>query len=54
MVVLAPQGASDTYGKLPDIGADTIRAPRYGSTRVPFIVKWMSTVLLLSAQYCRF
>ena len=30
MVVLAPQGASDTYGQLSDIGADTIRAPRYG------------------------
>ena len=32
MVVLPPQGASDTYGQLPDIGADTMRAPRYGFT----------------------
>ena len=43
MVVLAPLGASDTYGQLSDIGADTIRAPRDGSAWVPFTVKWRST-----------
>ena len=43
MVVLPPQGASDTYVQLPDIGADTIRAPRYGFARVSFTVKRMGT-----------
>ena len=36
MVVLAPHGASDTYGQLSDIGADTMRAPRYSSTPLTF------------------
>ena len=44
MVLPAPHGASDTYGQLSDTGADTIRAPRYGFTRVHFIVKRMSTI----------
>ena len=44
MVVLAPRrGASDTYGQISGIGADTMRAPRYSSTRVSFTVKRMST-----------
>ena len=34
MVVLAPHGASGTYGQLSDIGADTTRAPRHGFARV--------------------
>ena len=34
MVVLPPQGASDTYGQLPHTGADTIRAPRHGFARL--------------------
>ena len=38
MVVLAPHGASGTYGQLSDTGADTIRAPRVGFTRVSFTV----------------
>ena len=42
MVVLPPQGASDTYGQLPDTGADTIRAPRHGFARVNSTVKRMS------------
>ena len=45
MVVLPPQGASDTYVQLPDIGANTIRAPRYGFARVYFTVKRMSIAL---------
>ena len=40
MVVLPPQGASGTYGQLPDIGADTIRAPRDGFTRVSSLLQY--------------
>ena len=46
MVVLPPQGTSGTYGQLPDTGADTIRAPRYGFARRPFTVKRMSSLTL--------
>ena len=36
MVVLAPHGASGTYGQLSDIGADTKRASRDGFARRSF------------------
>ena len=48
MVVLPPQGVSDTYGQLPDTGADTIRARRYGFARQAFTAKRMSSTEYLS------
>ena len=50
MVELPPQGASDTYGQLPDTGADTIRAPRHGFARLPFTVKRMSMGKLIPGR----